>query len=72
MTVSGYCTPEQAQAFLNWLGELPLADNAFRESLSSVMGYEVTRQIRRISHVKFVATESGELTSKVYLYFGYN
>ena len=72
MTVSGYCTPEQAQAFLNWSGELPLADNAFRESLSSVMGLEVTRQIRRISHVKFVATESGELTSKVYLYFGYN
>ncbi|MGQ7843284.1 hypothetical protein ACUNV4_02325 [Granulosicoccus sp. 3-233] len=71
MSVSGYCTREQADAFMHWPGELPLAGGAFRESLCRVTGREVTEQIRRISHVKFVATDSGHLISKVYLYFGY-
>lgn len=72
MKLKDYCTKEQSEAILNWSGEQPLADDLFRQSVSKVLGYKVSQLIRRISHVKFVASATGQLESKVYLYFGYS
>ena len=72
MSTAGFCTSNEASRVLNWPGNLPLTNDHFRASLSKAMKRDVRLLIKRINHVKFVSTTSGDIETKAYLYFGYH